>query len=536
MTTSQNKTLVEFFQEQDPVSTLILVALSLASIGVVAIILTWNIYRVKGIQMTIAAGDKTGESYIISEAIKEVVERESNIKITVVETGGTAANLKMLQNGTAQLATAQADVVTEAIENSGRDKTYFRNIAVLYKDIFQLVVKDPKIQRFVQLKGKRIAVQASGGQYKSFLAVAQHYGLKPSDFKITGLDRENQPIKGYDDEAADRDFAKNRADAVFRVRTLGNRSISNLVNKDQGILLAIPQADAMKIKNPALESAIIPEGAYQGAPPVPGTNLPTVGVARLLLTTEQVDPTQIQELAQIIYDNRQEIINAIAPKYAEVKPLIASISRPNDTESADVSLHPGALAFYERDKPSFIQSNADPLAFGLTVSLLIFQWIRRLKLWIDRRRKNEADEYLKSAINLMKDEEYQPEQRAEILDETFHKAAEALVFERISQESFRTFNDAYKTTKEAIERDRKIAQAAVEQKQRENSAQYIKMVVKLLQYRQNESQELLQQNLNQILEKIVSDLVEEKISQESFRTFIDAYKATRYTIESKDRA
>ncbi|GAA6623822.1 hypothetical protein [Scytonema sp. NUACC26] len=39
------------------------------------------------------------------------------------------------------------------------------------------------------------------------------------------------------------------------------------------------------------------------------------------------------------------------------------------------------------------------------------------------------------------------------LDEIFMKAAKALVEEQISQESFRTFNEAYKTVREVLERN-----------------------------------------------------------------------------------
>jgi len=107
-----------------------------------------------------------------------------------------------------------------------------------------------------------------------------------------------------------------------------------------------------------------------------------------------------------------------------------------------------------------------------------------------------------------------------------------LVVEKISQESLRTFNEAYKTTREAIERDRQLAQEAIEQKQREVSAKHIKAVVKLLQDNQI-NQHLIQQELDKIIAQVANDLVRENISQESFRTFVDAYKTTRDKIVSK---
>ncbi len=538
MSTSKNNhqfKFLGFFLALDPFSRLIFLGLGFSSISTVLIIV-WNIVNyLTPPQLTIAAGDKTGESYIISEAIKKVIERKTNIKLEVTETRGTTQNLEMLLAGKAQLATAQVDVAAEEIGNiNSQSKVNARTVALLYKDTFQLVVKNPQINQFVQLKGKTIALAASGGQYQSFLTIARHFGLSEKDFNITGLDSSGKPIPGYNDQLADKDFRENKADAVFRVRAIGNKSIGNLVNNYQGKLISIPQAEAMKIKQPAFEYAIIPQGAYRGSYPVPSTNLPTVAISRLLLANDQVDANVVRKLIQTIYENRQQIANEIPVDYAEVKPLITSISRPKENSGVDIFLHPGAMAFYEKDKPSFIQEHADYIGLLLTVFLLAFQWIRQLKLWIEQSKKDEADEYLKSAISLMNPGQYQLEERQKILDKTFNEAAKALVDERISQESFRTFNEAYKNAREAIERDKQTAQQAIEKVQRENAAKYIKVVVKLLRYRQQNQNIIIQQKLDIILEQVVSDLVLENISQESFRTFIEAYKATRDSIESKN--
>jgi TRAP transporter TAXI family solute receptor len=528
---------LQFFLVLDPFSRLIFLGLGFASFGTVVIIVGNIVNYLTPPHLTLAAGDKTGESYIISEAIKKVIERRTNIQIQVEETRGTTQNIEMLSTGKAQLAMAQVDVAAEEIGNvSSQSKANIRTVTLLYKDTFQLVVKNPQINQFTQLKGKTIALAATGGQYQSFLTVAKHFGLSEKDFKITGLDSNGKPIPAYNDELADKDFQENKADAVFRVRAIGNRSITDLVNKHQGKLISIPQAEAMKIKQPAFESAIIPQGAYRGNYPVPNTNLSTVAISRLLLTNDQVDANIIRKLIQTIYENRQEIANEIPLDNAEVKPLISSISPPKENSGVDIFLHPGAAAFYDKDKPSFIQEYADYIGLLLTIFLLAFQWIRQLKLWIEKSKKDEADEYIKSAISLMKAGQYQIGDRQRKLDKTFDEAAKSLIDERISQESFRTFNEAYKNTKEAIERDKQIAQQAIEKIQRENAAKYIKIVVKLLRYGQQNQSTIVQQKLDTILEQVVSDLVLENISQESFRTFIEAYKATRDSIESKNQS
>ncbi|WP_232224289.1 hypothetical protein [Mastigocladopsis repens] len=87
-----------------------------------------------------------------------------------------------------------------------------------------------------------------------------------------------------------------------------------------------------------------------------------------------------------------------------------------------------------------------------------------------------------------------------------------------------------KTTREAIEREKQLVEQQTEQKQRELSARYIKAIVELLRDNK-QSRDLLQQKIDKTLKEVAEKLILEEISQESFRTFIEAYKTTRDAIE-----
>jgi len=58
-----------------------------------------------------------------------------------------------------------------------------------------------------------------------------------------------------------------------------------------------------------------------------------------------------------------------------------------------LAYHPGAIAYYERFKPSFIVEYAESLSLGLT--LLVGAWSGTLALrgWFARARKNRIDAY-----------------------------------------------------------------------------------------------------------------------------------------------
>jgi uncharacterized protein len=200
--------------------------------------------------LTLAAGASSGESFILGNALKKVVERHyPRVRLTVLETGGTIENLRMLEDGRAQLADTQSDILPGPRA---------RVLAVLYDDAFQLLVpKNSQFRTLADFEGHRIALAQSGGQFQSFLRVAEHLGLHREDFQFVGAT----------DNAADNAFLSGRADAIFRVRAIGDPSIQQLVHSGMVRFLPIEHAAAMKIKNPAFEATLIPEGAYLGNPP-----------------------------------------------------------------------------------------------------------------------------------------------------------------------------------------------------------------------------------------------------------------------------
>jgi TRAP transporter TAXI family solute receptor len=334
--------------------------------------------------LTLAAGSPTGESYILSAALKTVVERHNpRIRITLRETGGTVENLRMLENGSAQLAVAQADVLAGPSA---------RILAVLYDDTFQLLARrESAVQNFSGLRGKTIALPLSGGQFQSFLHVASHFGLGESDFRFVG----------DTDAAADESFLSGGADAVFRVRALGNPAIQHLVQTGRFRLVQIDHAAAMKINYPAFDSAVIPAGAYLGNPAVPEADIPSISVRRTLLATSGVDDSTVAAITEVLIERRQEIAEAIPEEASGVRLLLVHVRRPDTLSQLGPALHPGAIRYYDKDKPSFIQAHSDFIGLILTILVMVGSWIWELRAWLQRQQKNIADQYSNRVVALM---------------------------------------------------------------------------------------------------------------------------------------
>ncbi len=416
---------------QQIVLAIVVVALSILIFG--RFIETNKVYR-----LDFAAGDARSESYVLSKAIAQVVSaNQPRIQLKVLPTGGTVENISLLEANKVQLATVQADVPT----GDG-----VRAIAVLYRDLFLLVVnKNSAIHNFVDLKGKQIGLAPTSGQFHSFLEVANHYGLTLADLQFVGTSQKQVSAA----------FREGRIDALFSARAPGSPAITEFVQKYQGQLLPIEQAEAMSLKYPAFQAEIVPQGAYQGNPAIPPQDLKTVGVEHLLVVDRHIDDWVVREISRILTEQRQQIMAAIPGEFADLKPLVTKISRPNLTDEINVAVHPGVTAYFDRNKPTFLEAHSSLISVIISGATLIGSGLVGLRVKILKNQKDKTDEYIKLAVGCLNiDRTDQPAviNKQQELDKIFAQAVAALVSEEISQESFRTFNEVYKDVREALER------------------------------------------------------------------------------------
>ena len=120
--------------------------------------------------LSIAAGQSTGEAYKLMKAIQTVTRRHHpEIKIKVFETRGSLQNVRLLDRGRVDLATARSDLVLG-------DRAQL--VADLYSDVFQLLGRRGSgINRVADLKGKRIALPPErSAEHESFWFLAPDRG------------------------------------------------------------------------------------------------------------------------------------------------------------------------------------------------------------------------------------------------------------------------------------------------------------------------------------------------------------------------
>jgi hypothetical protein len=196
------------------------------------------------------------------------------------------------------------------------------------------------------------------------------------------------------DADLDEQFLRGELDAVFRVRPPRNPGVRRLVQEGGGVLVPIDQGEAITLEHFALERSLVPRGAYQGAPPVPAEDLPTLAAPRLLLAHARTDPGIVREITAALFELRHPLV--------ERMPLAAFMAPPGTDRPSLLALHEGARRYYDREKPGYLRANADVLALVLTVVLGVASWVWGAKRSLERARKDRADRHNLELTSLMR--------------------------------------------------------------------------------------------------------------------------------------
>ena len=435
---------------------IVIAILALVSAALLAVCgLTLYGRNVQTHEITIAAGKAKSEAFVMMQALKTVIaRRNSGIRITVHETGGTEDNLMRLERGAAQLAVSQSDTEAPYIA---------RTVAVLFDDVFQIVVRSgpaarattPAVVRatapaaaaaspiagFESLQGKRIALAKTGGQFKAFLFLAAQYKLKEADFTFTG----------GDDATADEAFTRNEADAVFRVRSLPNPAIGALVADGGATFLPLDNAAALHARNPAYTATTIPKGTYSENPPTPSADVPTIEVHRVLLAGRDVNPDVVNAITEVLMTARPELASVIGPEFLSVRPLLAQIKQSALDSGVDPPLHPGANPDYQTKEGSFVWNHMNLLASAFALCVLVALWTAELRRHAAHVKKRRADAYNVRVAGLMA-AAYRSESTAPIASELltlFEAAVQDLKAGKLSSESFQSFHGIWKAAMDA---------------------------------------------------------------------------------------
>ncbi len=285
--------------------------------------------------VSIATGGTTGTYFAIGGAIANAVNEGGKLNVTSETGNASVANINLVANKEIEFGFTQADIAYWAYngELMFKDKPVknIRAVCALYPEHIQmLVAKEANINKFEDLKGKRVGVGAPGsGVEGDVQALFQQAGLTYNDIKADFLDF----------AATTSRFKDNQIDAGFVVAGFPTASVMDLMTTKSNItLLSFDDAFLAKLQEayPFMVPSVIPADTYKGV-----GEIKTPAITSFLVTYEDADDDMIYNFLEALYEH----IDIVQNSHAKGK----EITLETATQGLTIPLHPAAEKFF-RDK------------------------------------------------------------------------------------------------------------------------------------------------------------------------------------------
>ncbi len=280
-----------------------------------------------GGDLTFTTGGDQGTYYGFGGVMAQKTGEVSDTTVTAITSGGSQANIYAIQDGDAQLAFVQSDVMAYAYQGSRLFEadgaiTDFSTVAAMYMEQVQIVTLDPAIQSVADLKGKRVSIGAAGsGVYFNAIDILGAYGLTEEDIQPT--------YQSFGDSTEA--LQDGQIDAAFVVAGAPTTAVSTLAATKDVYLVSLDDEHIAKLteSSPYYSKNVISAEAY-GTP----EDVTTVAIGAVIIARNDVNNVDIVNFLTAVFEN--ELAHN---KASELSLEFAS-------SVTDVPYHPGAAEYF----------------------------------------------------------------------------------------------------------------------------------------------------------------------------------------------
>ncbi len=276
-------------------------------------------------------GGESGTYYAFGSVIAQHATNNAGVDVVGLVGNGSQSNVFELDDGNAELAFCQSDVMAYAYDGTNLFADTgavdcFSTVAALYTEQVQIVTLDPAIKTVADLKGKNVSIGAAGsGVYFNALDILGVYGMTESDIKPT--------YQSFGDSA---DALKNgQIDAAFIVSGAPTTAVTDLATTKDVNLVSLDAEHVAKLleSSPYYTECTITADTYNMA-----ADVTTVGVGAVVLARNDVSEDAVYALCADIFDNAPDLVSSHA-KYGE-------LSLEYGASITSVPYHPGAAKYF----------------------------------------------------------------------------------------------------------------------------------------------------------------------------------------------
>lgn len=278
-------------------------------------------------KIRLGCAPKGGVYYSFGIVLSDIARHEG-IEISVRETSGSSANLRLLSEGYVQLGIAQSDRISYAYYDKSAPMQGYSAVASLYDEAVMIIVKaDSEIQTVDDLENCRISIgEEESGTAINAREVLLAYGLGPENYSTEFMDY-SEASKALADGSIAAMFLTAAVDAEM-LRKLDEKTQIRILSLDEKILERLGTIYAY------FTNVTIPNNLYRGMK----EDAKTLGVRSVLLASNDLDEDFVYSLTAILFSHAGEFDTYLSSKL--------SVSPETALEGLTIPLHPGALEYY----------------------------------------------------------------------------------------------------------------------------------------------------------------------------------------------
>jgi len=288
--------------------------------------------------LSIATGGTGGVYYPYGGALAGIyTEKIPGLQVTAEVTGASVDNLKLMQQGRADLAFTLADTLAEAVAGTGpfagTGPVDVKSMAVLYTNVTHLIARQGSgILRVANLRGKVVATGAPGSGTELIAdRLLRAAGLDPH------ADITRHALGASEGAGALKD---GKVDALFWSGGLPTPAIQDLAAAPGLSLAFIPQTDLLPTLwatygRSLYREVVLPASTYRGQ----STDIAVVGVANVLVVSGRLEADLVERLTRTMFDSRSRLEAA--------HPEARHLAVPTGPNTAPAPFHEGARRVFE---------------------------------------------------------------------------------------------------------------------------------------------------------------------------------------------
>lgn len=268
--------------------------------------------------------------YPLGGAMASIIQEETGINANAQSSGASAENMNTLKQGEAEVAFAQTDIASYALNGElmfeGNKVENVQAIGTLYPETVQIVtLKGSGIESVEDLKGKKVSIGAPGsGVSANAQQILEIHGISLNDIKVQNLSF---------DESVD-GIQSGSIDAAFVTAGTPTGAVEALAAQKEVKIIPISAEKVKQLieKYPFYAEDTIPAGTY-GI----DSDVTTVAVKAMLVARKDLDEETVYNITKAIFENTDKITHAKG-KLIKAETALDGIG--------NIPLHPGAEKYF----------------------------------------------------------------------------------------------------------------------------------------------------------------------------------------------